>query len=86
MRTCRIHNVPLNYGRAEIRRGYPPAPPEGYFDAEENLFPLARTFELGGCVVDSDDKDEKRVRYCSVCREAQTKWLEGREVEDFWQA
>ena len=88
MPKCRLHNVDLLFGKTVIRRGLPPAPPDGFFDAEGSLFPNARTFEIGGCVMPEpggpNDRDEKRVRYCPSCRQAQKAWQLEREVDDFW--
>ena len=89
MRRCRLHDVELRYGTKAVRRGMPPAPPQGFFDAEESLFPNAKFFEIGGCLIpepgSAEAHDEKRVWYCTTCREAQRSWQTGREVEDFWQ-
>ena len=85
MRKCGLHNVGLKLGTREIRRGLPPAPPEGFFEAEETLFPNAKSFEIGGCLVSPDDVNEKRVYFCPECRKAELDWHAGRDVERFWQ-
>ena len=84
MRICRVHNLPLKTGKAEIRRGLPPAPPGGYSEAAESLFPLSRSVEMGGCVVGLELKDEKRIRFCPACRDAERKWLEDHDADEFW--
>ena len=84
MRQCKLHNVELKFGKREIRRGFPPAPPEGFFEAEEALFPNAKSFEIGGCSVSLDDVNEKRVYFCPECRNAESDWHAGRDAEEFW--
>ena len=85
--TCEIHNVELQNDNVEVRRGYPPAPPQGYDEAATELFPHANAWVLAGCVIldDLDEEDDyEQVQFCSQCRIAQKSWLDGREVEDFW--
>jgi hypothetical protein len=87
VRKCRVHGTELKSGKQDVRRGEPPAPPEGYFAAIRELFPNAKSFEMGGCLVGVELKDEKKVRFCPACREAEKDWQAGRrDVEDFWQA
>ena len=84
MRKCRLHNVELKNGKREIRRGFPPAPPDGLADAERTLFPNAKSFEIAGCVIGPDDPEESRVYFCPACREAESAWHTAHEGADFW--
>ena len=69
--TCPVHGVAtrtetraINYGLYRF--------PQGYLEAERELFPLAHTHVGGGCVVGWDKF--ARVRYCPECREAERAW------------
>ena len=84
MRKCRLHNVGLKFGTREIRRGLPPAPPDGYSEAEKGLFPNAKSFELAGCLVGPDDPQVSRVYFCPACRTAELEWHNNRDAENFW--
>ena len=83
MANCKVHGLALKWGKADIRYGMPPAPPVNYFEASETLFPHARSFEVGGCLI--DDKRSRRVRFCPECREAERTWMDLHgEKDDFW--
>ncbi len=85
---CVTHGVRLESDIIKVRYGLPPAPPIGYFEAEETLFPYANSWKTGGCVITDEDgiDQDDRVTFCPECRLAQKSWLEGEEVEDFWRA
>ena len=70
---CKVHDVELLKGTAPIRYGLPPAPPVGYLEAQDKLFPNAVSFVLGGCIL--DDANEQTVSYCPLCREAERAWI-----------
>jgi hypothetical protein len=69
-RRCEVHgrvlredSVPICYGLiVKLER---------FRKAQRQLFPNARTFLLGGCVVGRTSPKRARVRYCSACRAAQ---------------
>jgi hypothetical protein len=76
-----VHGVELVKGTAPIFYGLPPAPPPGYLDAMETLFPHSHLFAMGGCVI--DDKRETDVDFCTLCREAENRWT-GRGPQFKW--
>jgi hypothetical protein len=82
---CPVHGNYLQSGKIDIRYGYPPAPPLGYFEAQEELFPYAKSWEIGGCVIVIDDsEDQTPVEFCSECRRAEKDWEAEHEMEEFW--
>ena len=88
MARCEVHDEELLGDRVEVRRGMPPAPPAGYFEAKERLFPHANSWIMGGCMVDDGiypNDDVEDVDHCPKCRIAERSWFEGRQSEEFWQ-
>lgn len=69
---CPVHKKELREGVVPIRYGMPAPMPKPLQEAQAKLFPLARRFVLGGCVV--HDVKTAKVRYCQDCRSAETKW------------
>lgn len=87
MRRCEIHAENLQSDSVEVRRGLPPAPPEGYREAETDFFPYANSWIMGGCVIlvgVDEPGDREQVEFCPQCRIAQRSWFEGRQSEEFW--
>jgi hypothetical protein len=41
---------------------------------QEQLFPNAKSYFLGGCVVDGDDPSYRNAFVCEECREAEAVW------------
>lgn len=83
MRKCKVHGTALKNGTVPIRYGFPAGPPVGYFEAERSLFPNAKSFMIGGCLV-GNNKSSQRVRYCPECREAESAWTSQNETDEFW--
>jgi hypothetical protein len=87
-RKCTLHGVELVPGTMEIRYGFPPAPPPGYFEAQEKLFPNAYLWDMGGCTIKVDDDGPidtvETVNHCFACREAQLMWEQEQKVTGFW--
>lgn len=81
---CPVHHqllqrdrVPIEYGLAGFKPGYP--------EAEKNLFPNANTISFGGCVIETvlDSCSGKEIQispkyadvlYCPACRRAAKNW------------
>ncbi len=85
MKTCEVHGVDLQNDRVEVRGGFPPAPPEGYFEAKAGRFPHANSWVLVGCVIDVDSWDDREeVDFCLQCRLAEKQWFSGRLAEGYW--
>ena len=84
-KNCHIHGGELQKGVTEIRRGMPSSgPPAGYFEAQNELFPNSKSFDIGGCLVGPGLKDERSARFCPECREAERTWSSEHGAEDFW--
>lgn len=71
---CVLHNVPLKEAAVPIVYGEPSFRP-GYFEAQQENFPFARTRVLGGCVVSWNSPNEQDVLYCTDCRAARNEWI-----------
>ena len=84
MKQCSKHGSDLLRGTVETRSGYPPAPPDGYFEAQEGLFPFANSWVMGGCVIDLESDGTESVDYCPECRAAEKAWQSENEMEEFW--
>ena len=84
MKQCPKHDSDLLRGTMETRSGFPPAPPDGYFEAREELFPFAKSWEMGGCVIDPESDETESVHYCPECRAAEKDWQSQNEMEEFW--
>jgi hypothetical protein len=69
--TCPVHGTATRMETREINYGLYRFP-EGYFEAEKRLFPMANTHVSGGCVVGPEKFT--RVRYCAECRKAEEQW------------
>ena len=83
-RKCKLHDTPLRYDRIPVRFGMPPGPPDKYFESKEALFPNAKTWEMGGCVMGLESEHSSGVYYCSECRVAEKEWLATTDASDYW--
>lgn len=75
-KTCPVHQVKLQRGKAAIVHGLIRWDEE-YYKAKENIFPFARTEINKGCYAPPWSKWDKtdRVYYCAECRAAKSAWL-----------
>lgn len=73
---CKIHGEPLITGTVQIQYGLVRLSPE-FCEAQKTLFPNARSFILGGCVL--REQKTRPVSYCQKCREAEATWLKRHE-------
>ena len=71
-RKCELHgtvltamDVPISYGLP----GFDPA-----WEVEKELFPNARSYILGGCLIDFNNPTTARRMVCEECRNAKDLW------------
>ena len=72
MKVCELHGTKLKRKKVPIRYGMP-----GYDEAwavQEELFPNAKSYFLGGCLVGLDDPSYQNAFVCEECREAEAVW------------
>jgi hypothetical protein len=74
--TCEIHHirmartkVPVEFGLIAEGGGRP-----GYYDAAARLFPHARSYYLGGCVMSPELPRRAFIYVCPECRIAKENW------------
>lgn len=73
---CAIHDETLLRDVVPLRYGLIRFTPE-YLEARPRLFPNARSFMLGGCMLTPDRPTRTEVYFCPKCREAQSAWARG---------
>jgi hypothetical protein len=69
---CKIHGTKLKRTKVPISYGMP-----GYDKASavrEQLFPNAKSYVLGGCVIDFFNPSHQDAMVCEECREAEASW------------
>jgi hypothetical protein len=71
-RRCPVHRALLQSDRVRVVYGLIRVSPE-FAKASNALFPLARTFIYGGCLLDSE-KTHGTVEFCQKCRDAALAW------------
>ena len=49
-------------------------PYDGACAVQKQLFPNAKSYSLGGCVIDFDDPSDQEALVCEECREAEALW------------
>jgi hypothetical protein len=69
---CELHDTPLERRQIPIGYGLPSYDPA--WDVQKDLFPNARSYALGGCVIDSDAPAVKTAWVCDTCLEAERQW------------
>ena len=72
MKVCKLHGTQLKRKKVPINYGMP-----AYDEAwvvQEELFPNAKSYCLGGCVIDFDNPSHRYAFVCEECREAEALW------------
>ena len=72
MGVCKVHGtklkrrmVPIHYGMPEYDKAWA---------VQEKLFPNAKPYLLGGCVIDFDSPSRQNAMVCMECQEAEALW------------
>lgn len=78
--TCRVHQVALLEEQVPVRYGLFRFPAD-YLRAQEEQFPNAYSFVLGGCRVSPANPTTRKVSYCPECRAAEKAWHEAHPSE-----
>jgi len=69
---CKVHGVILKTGKVPVHYGLPVMDKE-LFEVRRMLFPNARTYVGGGCMVGAMG-NRSEVLFCEECREVETAW------------
>ena len=72
MNICELHGTKLKRKKVPISYGLPPY--DEAWAVEKQLFPNAKSYVLGGCLVDFDDPSDQYAFVCEECREAEGVW------------
>ncbi len=73
--TCSVHKVKLQEEEVPVRYGLIRFSAD-YIAAKNELFPNAKSFVLGGCIVSPTNAKTRNVKYCPQCRAAESAWRE----------
>jgi hypothetical protein len=76
--SCRIHGLPTALDTVRVAYGLL-AEPGTIQSVRQKLFPNSWHFVPGGCVVFENSPDSVIVRYCSMCRDAESRWRKSQE-------
>ena len=76
--SCRIHGIPTALDTVRVAYGLL-AEPGTIQSVRQELFPNSWHFVPGGCVVFENSPDSVIVRYCSMCRDAESRWRKNQE-------
>ncbi|CAN5398830.1 hypothetical protein BH10ACI2_BH10ACI2_17150 [soil metagenome] len=71
---CKVHNVELSRMRVPIAFGLRPYDPA--LEVKERRFPNSNSYQLGGCVIDTEVPQYDYLLTCKKCREAERSWRE----------
>ena len=69
---CELHDTPLEHRQIPISYGMPSYDPA--WAVQKDLFPNARSYVLGGCVIDFDSPKFEKAWVCDACIEAEKRW------------
>ncbi len=72
MNICKLHGTKLKTKKVPIHYGMPTY--DGAWAVQEQLFPNAKSYFVGGCVIDSDNPSDQEALVCEECREAEALW------------
>lgn len=72
MKACDLHGTKLKKKEVPIRYGMPAY--DAATEVREELFPNAKSYFLGGCMVDFDNPTSENEFVCEECREAEPQW------------
>ncbi len=77
-RTCPIHKAEMRVRRVPIVYGLlaSDSPPE----IKQRVFPYARSWWWGGCVITPHAPDEAIIYVCPACQRAEKRWMATHEV------
>ena len=78
MNICKFHGTKLKRKKVPIRYGLPPY--DEALAVKEQLFPNAKSYFLGGCVIDFDSPSHQNAMVCEDCREAEVLWRKENET------
>ena len=81
MKICKLHGTKLKKEKVPIHYGMPLY--DEAWAVQEQLFPYAKSYFLGGCAVDFDNPSFRNAFVCEECREAEALW---RKENDFLNA
>jgi hypothetical protein len=76
--SCRIHGIPTAFDTVRVVYGLL-AEPGTLQSGRRELFPNSWDSVPGGCVVFENSPDSVIVRYCSMCRDAESRWRKSQE-------
>ena len=76
-KVCKVHKEALAKGQVPIAYGLPVGDTPEYARIRKALFPNAREYVLGGCVIGKRKYAE--VSYCQKCRDAKREWEKQQE-------
>jgi hypothetical protein len=72
---CELHKVKLINGQTQIVYGKPSMEVwEPYLEAESKLFPNAKVYKLGGCIISDESPHVINNQICPKCRKAEAEW------------
>lgn len=77
--SCVIHKESLQLEQVRIKYGLIRFSRE-FLDAQPKLFPNARSFLLGGCLVGPNQPKTGEVRFCPKCRDAEQLWARDHSI------
>lgn len=69
---CEVHGTPLERRELPISYGYPAYDPAS--EVKRDLFPNAKSFLLGGCVIEFDSPKVAETWVCNECIKAEEEW------------